>query len=358
MDAVDRRDGGAHQGAGDADLCGLGLWPTAVTARLVEAQVIADGTYPNAAAVFAEAGAASVEDASTGDAFPAGLGLLHYRTEPREEGSSGEEEPRDWHGRWTTGAGGGGSPDAFLTRAGFHPEERRRRRAERRRERARRREREGEATSHPGDPEEEGEPHHVERLRHSPTAPADEPQASAPSTSNSPSLAHSPPGELDPHSLDPYHGVPPDLREELKLRPSPPGITFNVSGNNTTELGNSYSEQVRDRMQGDLPPKPAGPGSSVPDGLILGNTPGGKIAIEAKYVDDWSESIYNPNLRRVFAHNAIEDIIAQAMRYSEAYSGGVEWVTNSLDFVKIYGKLFSAAGIRNYHFTIIPAVRR
>ncbi len=33
---------------------GLGLWPTAVTARLVAAQVIADGTYPNAAAVFAE----------------------------------------------------------------------------------------------------------------------------------------------------------------------------------------------------------------------------------------------------------------------------------------------------------------
>ena len=77
---------------------GLGLWPTAVTARLVEAQVIADGTYPNSAAVFAEAGAAPVADASTGDAFPAGLGSLHYRTEPREA-----------NGRWTQG---GGSPDA------------------------------------------------------------------------------------------------------------------------------------------------------------------------------------------------------------------------------------------------------
>ena len=34
---------------------GLGLWPVATTSRLVEAQVIAKGTYLNAAAVFAEA---------------------------------------------------------------------------------------------------------------------------------------------------------------------------------------------------------------------------------------------------------------------------------------------------------------
>ncbi len=38
---------------------GLGLWPTAVTARLVEAQLVQDGTYPNAAAVFAERDAAA-----------------------------------------------------------------------------------------------------------------------------------------------------------------------------------------------------------------------------------------------------------------------------------------------------------
>ena len=32
---------------------GLGLWPAAVTARLVEAQLVQDGTYPSAAAVYA-----------------------------------------------------------------------------------------------------------------------------------------------------------------------------------------------------------------------------------------------------------------------------------------------------------------
>ncbi len=92
---------------------GLGLWPTPVTARLVEAQVIADGTYPNAAAVFGEAGAAAVEDARTGDAFPAGLGLPYYMTEPREA-----------NGRWTQG---GGSPEAQLGLVGFSHELNRRR---------------------------------------------------------------------------------------------------------------------------------------------------------------------------------------------------------------------------------------
>ena len=38
---------------------GLGLWPAAVTARLVEAQPVQDGTYPSATAVFAEAEASS-----------------------------------------------------------------------------------------------------------------------------------------------------------------------------------------------------------------------------------------------------------------------------------------------------------
>ncbi len=41
---------------------GLGLWPAAVTAKLVEAQVVEDGTYPNAAAVFAKGADAAVAD--------------------------------------------------------------------------------------------------------------------------------------------------------------------------------------------------------------------------------------------------------------------------------------------------------
>ena len=75
---------------------GLGLWRAEVTAKLVEAQLVADGTYPNAAAVFAEQ-AEVVNDAREVGAVPrASGGFL-------PEG----DEPRDWHGRWTTGAESG-----------------------------------------------------------------------------------------------------------------------------------------------------------------------------------------------------------------------------------------------------------
>ena len=54
----------------------------------------------------------------------------------------------------------------------------------------------------------------------------------------------------------------------------------------------------------------------------------------------------------------MQDTIDQALRYAEAYPAGVEWVTNSLDFVKAYAKLFLKAGVKNFHFIVIPAVRR
>ena len=59
---------------------GLGLWPAETTARLVEAQLIEDGTYPGAEGIFAE-----VEQA--GDASP----TLDF--DPNQ--------PRDPDGRWT-----------------------------------------------------------------------------------------------------------------------------------------------------------------------------------------------------------------------------------------------------------------
>ena len=58
----------------------LGLWPAEVMATLAEAQLIADGTYPNAAAVFSAA------------------------SPPEEKGSIldyAPSQPRDPDGRWT-----------------------------------------------------------------------------------------------------------------------------------------------------------------------------------------------------------------------------------------------------------------
>ncbi len=107
---------------------GLGLWPSETTARLVEAQVVEDGTYPGAEGIFAEAqraGANATDARSTTDAFPAGSGSRSY-----------ENEPRDPDGRWATGGG------VSVTPVGFHLERERRRRREKRRKRSRERERE------------------------------------------------------------------------------------------------------------------------------------------------------------------------------------------------------------------------
>ena len=79
---------------------GLGLWPGDVTARLVQAQLGEDGTYPGAEAVFSirtagDAPGLSASNApATADAFPVPSGSAAYLT-----------QPRDPDGRWTTSGG-------------------------------------------------------------------------------------------------------------------------------------------------------------------------------------------------------------------------------------------------------------
>jgi len=117
---------------------GLGLWPSETTARLLEAQVIEDGTYPGAEGIFAEvqrAGADATDARSTTDAFPAGSGSRSY-----------ENEPRDPDGRWARGGG------VSVTPVGFHLERERRRRREKRRKRSRERERELKPHQAPAEP--------------------------------------------------------------------------------------------------------------------------------------------------------------------------------------------------------------
>ena len=58
--------------------------------------------------------------------------------------------------------------------------------------------------------------------------------------------------------------------------------------------------------------------------MIVDHTPSGTVAIEAKYVEDWAESLYNPDLQRSFPHNAVQENIQQAMKYHKAYPDGIE----------------------------------
>ena len=80
---------------------GLKLWPTDVTARLVEAQLAQDGTCRNAAAVFAER---ADEAEATTDTLPvADLSATAF--------APWVNEPRDPDGRWTTGGGRSTEPE-------------------------------------------------------------------------------------------------------------------------------------------------------------------------------------------------------------------------------------------------------
>ena len=81
---------------------GLGLWPAEVTARLVEAQLVQDGTYPSAAAVFAEAEA-------TADAVTDPLPVADLSATVSAPWAN---EPRDPDGRWTAGGGTSAEPAA------------------------------------------------------------------------------------------------------------------------------------------------------------------------------------------------------------------------------------------------------
>ncbi len=74
---------------------GLKLWPAAVTAKLVEAQLVQDGTYPNAVAVFAESGAVAVGDAAFADDLSAGGAALNYLHEKRNRIGEWAEEDED-----------------------------------------------------------------------------------------------------------------------------------------------------------------------------------------------------------------------------------------------------------------------
>ncbi len=58
MDAAEKATIALNKAQVTQIYAGLNLWPGDVTARLVEAQLVEDGTYPGAEGIFAETGAA------------------------------------------------------------------------------------------------------------------------------------------------------------------------------------------------------------------------------------------------------------------------------------------------------------
>ena len=81
---------------------GLNLWPSAVIGDLVRSQLLEDGTYPNAGAIFGAEGQHMFADYDP-------------------------DQPRNKVGEWTSGGGATQNPDVARYQAIFHEHERRRR---------------------------------------------------------------------------------------------------------------------------------------------------------------------------------------------------------------------------------------
>lgn len=88
---------------------------------------------------------------------------------------------------------------------------------------------------------------------------------------------------------------------------------------------------------------------------------GGKgTAVEAKFVDEWANSLRNPaspNGGRPWAVTEQRAMIDQARRYSAAFAGGAVYHTNSPELAAFYGQAFRDAGIENIRFVLTPALR-
>ena len=237
--------------------------------------------------------------------------------------------------------------------------ERRRRRWKTRREKERARKRDREEERRRKNSEERGAPSEPERSDPEPDGkPSDSPVPKIEEGGSGypvPSHTSLPDGKED--GYEPPSGITPEEAKELHLKGSPVGVSFEARGNSTTALGNSYSDAVNTYVGAQRAPPTRDLGSSEPDGMINSGNPKKSTAVEAKYVESWADSLYNPDLEFPFPHETVQETVAQAVKYSKAYPAGVNWYTNSIGFVRAYGKKFKEAGIENFTFTIIPAAR-
>jgi len=133
-----------------------------------------------------------------------------------------------------------------------------------------------------------------------------------------------------------------------------------VSGRRAIDASRTYEEGVRD-LYGKIGPRnfliniDGREVTGIADSVTL--TEGGETAVEAKYVEDWSQSIRNPASpigREPWATQEQRSMIEQARRYSENFSGGVIYHTNSIELAEYYTNAFKSDGVQNFRFIITP----
>ncbi|EEE35495.1 hypothetical protein RKLH11_4173 [Rhodobacteraceae bacterium KLH11] len=84
---------------------------------------------------------------------------------------------------------------------------------------------------------------------------------------------------------------------------------------------------------------------------------GRTTAVDAKFTDDWANSIRNPNSpngTRSWAVAEQQKMVDQARIYSEAFDGGAIYHTNNPALAQHYTRVFNDAGISNFEFVVTP----
>ena len=350
---------------------GLGLWQTAVTARLVEAQLAEDGTYPGAETVFAVRPAA-----------------LDAPVDQRAITDFDPSQPRDPDGRWSGGVATSVSPETITAvRTGgaqptrppsatggilgllnvLNPI--------------------GAAQAQEIEPEEENrgsaEPTETTELQ-----PGEELrlqrfnaawQALRELDPKSQALAFlRPPGEvptdaeiesleratrelvaaracspLDPSGLpteaQPGASVPLRTLASIKV---PVGLTLNARGETIKQRADDYAEEARKTLAFDLAPPTYKEGESRPDGVTEDYDTGAQIALEVKYLSNFERGLRTPSRNVSFIDQKDVD---QARKYLDEFKGGLLWVTNNAELAGKYERLFGENRLSGFRVVVIPS---
>lgn len=130
------------------------------------------------------------------------------------------------------------------------------------------------------------------------------------------------------------------------------GVTIRVGGSSPRELGYSYEQGIRDTF-GSAKMKEtfvAHFGRFVDDVVD-------QQVFEAKHVDVYMQSIYNPRSAEQWQRPALEQVVRQAREITRAYEGGAIYLTNDDTFAEGYAKTFEQNGIWKFRFVIVPSTR-
>lgn len=137
---------------------------------------------------------------------------------------------------------------------------------------------------------------------------------------------------------------------------------ISVTGNRSIDKAQSYESGIQ-KMYNDSPLADR-QYTAIVDGARVNGVADdvtvldGKLtAVEAKYVDDWSTSIRNPQSPYGDAPWVIaeqQQMISQAQKYGAGFDGGVVYHTNSSQLASYYSQVFSKAGVTNFKFVITP----